>query len=231
MCFEWARMIENRESSPVFYALSLGGAGAAISASAGHYGVAYIFCVAAGVAAAIASWRFGARKHRWAALGALYFLAPSVALLWLRMSVEHGLALTLWLFAIVWSADTGAYFAGRYFKGPRLSPALSPAKTWSGAIGGIALGAVAGIIGGRLIFGEDAGVYHALIGASLGLASILGDMLESAFKRIFGRKDMSGVIPGHGGALDRLDGMIFATASMALVFYLQIIFAASQAGG
>ena len=226
MCFEWARMIEGRELSPVFYALSLGGAAAAVSASAALYDIALIASLIAGIAAAIASSRAGARRARWAFLGAVYFIAPSVALLWLRMSVDNGMGLTLWLFFIVWSADTGAYFAGRFFKGPRLSPSLSPAKTWSGAIGGVMLGGVSGAIGGYLIFGADSGMNSVLIGASLGLTSILGDMVESAFKRIFGRKDMSGIIPGHGGALDRLDGMIFATAAMALVLFGQILFAA-----
>ncbi|MEL6360572.1 MAG: phosphatidate cytidylyltransferase [Pseudomonadota bacterium] len=218
MCFEWARMIEKRDVSALFYVLALGAAGAMVTAALRAYPLAYAICFLTSLAAIWAS-HFGARKYSWAAFGPAYILAPCVALLWLRLDVENGRALTFLLFAIVWSADSGAYFAGRFIGGPRLSPALSPAKTWAGAAAGILFGTIAGLVGARWAFGTGADYVFALIGGSLGLVSILGDMTESAFKRVFGIKDMSGVIPGHGGALDRLDGMIFATTAMTLVLY------------
>lgn len=222
MVFEWSRMIDGRDFTPVFYVLAIAGAAAFALAAAGMFPFAYLACLAGGGAAAIASVRT-TKKTAWAAFGAVYILAPSVALIWLRNGVGDGRALTLILFLIVWAADSGGYFAGRIVGGPKMSPALSPAKTWAGAAGGLTLGALAGYAAARLIYGNDASASYAAIGASLGLASILGDMAESAFKRTFGVKDASGFIPGHGGALDRLDGMIFATTAMTSVLYLHML--------
>lgn len=222
MAFEWARMIDGRDFSPVFYALAVAGAVAFALAAADFYPLAYASCFLGAVAAAIASART-TKKPAWAAFGAVYILAPSVALIWLRADAEDGRALTLILFLIVWAADSGGYFAGRLVGGPKMSPALSPAKTWAGAVGGLVLGALAGYAAAWLIYGPEALWSYAMIGASLGLASILGDMAESGFKRTFGVKDTSGFIPGHGGALDRLDGMIFATTAMTSVLYLHML--------
>lgn len=221
MAFEWARMIEARETSPVFYALAAGAAAALYLAHSGRYEWAYVVCVAAGAVAAALS----RRRRRWAALGAAYILAPCVALVWLRQGVENGRGLLLLVFAIVWAADTGGYVGGRLVGGPKLSPAVSPAKTWAGAIGGLIMGAIAAAIGAPLIYDAPLNPAYVAIGASLGLASILGDMTESAIKRTFGIKDMSGFIPGHGGVLDRLDGMIFATTAVTAVLYGHILLA------
>jgi phosphatidate cytidylyltransferase len=222
MTFEWTRMIEGRDFSIVFYVLALSGAAAFALASAGQYALAYGLCLAGGIGAGLASLRTS-RRALWAAFGAVYILAPSVALIWLRSDIENGRALTLMLFLIVWSADTGGYFGGRLVGGPKMSPVVSPAKTWAGAVGGVTMGSVAGFAIAAWVFGGGGFVFYILVGASLGLASILGDMAESAFKRTFGVKDVSGFIPGHGGALDRLDGMIFATTAMTLVLYLHIL--------
>jgi phosphatidate cytidylyltransferase len=218
MAYEWSRMIEGVEMTPVFYALGGGGALSLILAAAGRYEIALAICVAAGALSAYLSMK-GARRAKWAAFGAAYILVPCVALIWLRQSVDDGRGLLLLIFAIVWSADTGGYVAGRLVGGPKLSPLVSPAKTWAGAAGGLVAGAIAATIGGPVLFGEAAVGAYAAMGASLGLASILGDMAESAFKRSFGIKDMSNFIPGHGGVLDRLDGMIFATIAVTIVLF------------
>lgn len=227
MAFEWARMIEKREFSPAFYALAVSGAAAFAAAAAGNYPLAYGFCLLGAVGAGAASLR-GSRRIFWAAFGGGYILAPSVALMWLRSEVENGAALTLMLFLIVWSADTGGYIGGRLVGGPKMNPVVSPAKTWAGAVGGVIMGGLAGLVVARLIYGDGELGFYLLAGGSLGLASILGDMAESAFKRIFGVKDISGFIPGHGGALDRLDGMIFATTAMTLVLYFHMLFGRFQ---
>ncbi len=217
MCFEWTRMVQKgREASPAFYALALGGALAISAAAAGFYVAALLMC-AVSAAAAVGLTRGRTGEWSWIAFGAVYVLAPSVALIWIREGLEDGQALALLLFLVVWSADTGGYVGGRLVGGPKLNVALSPAKTWAGAVGGVIFGSAAGAIAAAYLFKSAETGHFAVIGGSLGLASILGDMTESAFKRNFGIKDMSGFIPGHGGALDRLDGMIFATTAMALV--------------
>ncbi|MEE2693128.1 MAG: phosphatidate cytidylyltransferase [Pseudomonadota bacterium] len=223
MLFEWTRMVEGRDFTPIFYVQALAAVGALVAASAGKFELAFGLCAAAAAAGAVLEMRADTQRASWIAFGPAYILAPSVALIWLRTAVENGQVLTLMLFLIVWAADSGGYFGGRLVGGPKMSPALSPAKTWAGAVGGVIFGALAGFGVARAVFGEGATGFYILAGASLGLASILGDMAESGFKRIFGVKDASGLIPGHGGFLDRLDGMIFATTAMTLVLFLHMI--------
>lgn len=224
MVFEWSRMVTGKNTSPVLYSLAAGGAAAMIFAVGGWFGVAIAFSIAASIAAAIAA-RLTASRVMSGAFGAIYILIPCIALIWLRNDVENGRELVFSLFGIVWMADIGAYAAGRFFGGPRISRALSPAKTWSGVVGGIAMGGVAGAIALRWIYGDGAAQMYAGIGAGLGLASVLGDLAESALKRNFGVKDSSSLIPGHGGVLDRLDGMIFATSAMTLAIFLHMMIA------
>jgi phosphatidate cytidylyltransferase len=227
MAFEWARMIEGRDFSPVFCSMAIAGAIAFACAAAGLYAFAYTACAAGAIAAGALSLR-STKRVLWAAFGAVYILAPCTALIWLRTDVDDGRALTLMLFLVVWAADSGGYFAGRIVGGPKMNPAVSPAKTWAGAAGGLVMGAFAGFAVARWIYGEGALLFYVLVGASLGLSSILGDMAESAFKRVFGVKDTSGFIPGHGGALDRLDGMIFATTAMTSVLYAHMLIGRMQ---
>lgn len=227
MLFEWARIVDGRDFSAVFYSLALGGAAAFAVAAVGAFPMAYAICAATGAAAFAASY-WGAKRKLWAALGAAYIIAPTVALIWLRNEYDSGRALTLMLFAIVWSADSGAYFAGRLVGGPKMSPLVSPAKTWAGAAAGLIMGAGAGAAGAIWIYGEGSVGLYILGGSLLGVSSILGDFAESAIKRRFGFKDASQLIPGHGGVLDRLDGMIFATTAMTLALFLHMVFGAAQ---
>ncbi len=215
MAFEWARMVEGEDTSAVFYALAAAGAAALTLAAAGFYPYAFL-AAAAGGAGAFAGSK---RQRGWAAFGAAFFIAPAVALLWLRQENEAGAGLTLLLFAIVWAADTGGYAGGRLVGGPKLSPSISPAKTWAGAAGGLVFGALAAALAAPALLGWPADGFALAVGGGLGVASIIGDMAESAIKRRFGVKDMSGFIPGHGGVLDRLDGMIFATSAMTAALY------------
>jgi len=223
MVFEWSRMIEGRDFPPVFFGLAGAGAAAFGFAAAGFFVAGYALCGAGALAAFMLSLR-GAKRPIWAAFGAPYILAPSVSLIWLRSDVENGRALTLMLLVVVWAADSGGYFAGRLFGGPKMSPTVSPAKTWAGAAGGLLMGAFAGAAFAQWIYGDGPLGLYVLAGGLLGLSSILGDMAESAIKRVFGVKDASQLIPGHGGALDRLDGMIFATTAMTLALFLHMLF-------
>ena len=120
------------------------------------------------------------------------------------------------LFAVVWATDVAAYFAGRLIRGPKLCPAISPNKTWSGALAGALAGTVAGVA--VAVFGGIHSIAPiVIVSLLLSVAAQLGDLFESALKRHFGVKDASHAIPGHGGLMDRLDGFIAAALAAALV--------------
>jgi phosphatidate cytidylyltransferase len=158
---------------------------------------------------------------RWSAVGVAYIGLPCIALIWLRRNPEGGLGVVLWLFAVVWSTDVGAYIAGRLIGGPKLAPRVSPNKTWAGLGGGVFAAALVGLL--AVYFGEGTPpVGLVAVSILLALVSQAGDLMESALKRRFGVKDAGHLIPGHGGALDRLDGMLFAApAVVALVLFVE----------
>lgn len=150
-----------------------------------------------------------------AAVGVVYMAATVISLLWLREAVAGGALLILFLFVCVWAADTGAYFTGRMIGGPRLAPNISPSKTWAGLAGGLA-GAVLAGYGFALGIGAFAPLMALPLALLLALASVAGDLFESAVKRHFAVKDSGRLIPGHGGVLDRIDGLLFAAPALAL---------------
>ena len=154
----------------------------------------------------------GRRLGPWAAAGSLYSGLFIVSVLTLRFSFPDGSRAIIWLFAVVWSTDIFAYFGGRLIGGPKLWPRVSPSKTWSGTLTGVAAGALAGTFVSVRDLMEPTSVV-CVFGLSLSAAilSQAGDAFESAMKRRFGVKDSSRLIPGHGGAMDRLDGFIAAT--------------------
>lgn len=155
---------------------------------------------------ALAALIFAPRDRRlWITAGIGYAGSMLLAPVLLRADEKDGFLAMVLLFAIVWTTDVLGYFAGRAFGGPKLLPAVSPKKTWSGAIAGT-LGAmvVAVVIAG--LFGSFDRIAIALIALVLSMVAQLGDLLESWIKRQFGAKDASSLIPGHGGVMDRLDG-------------------------
>jgi len=139
-----------------------------------------------------------------------------VSFVWLRTDFIYGLHIALWLPLTVIAADVGAYFAGRFIGGPKLAPRISPNKTISGAVGG----QVAAVIVGTA-YAAIAGVGSipliALVSFLVAIVSQAGDLTESAAKRRYGVKDSSSLIPGHGGLLDRFDGLIAAVLFMGLI--------------
>lgn len=178
-----------------------------------------VLAVATLVAAAAAVGFVAAPDRRiWAGIGALYAGALIVSLGLLEASPIYGLAAVLWLFAVVWGADVAAFFAGRAIGGPRLWPSVSPGKTWSGAIAGALAGAALGLLIGAILAPGPIriGLLFAL-GLATSVVSELGDLFESAVKRRFGVKDSSGLIPGHGGLMDRLDSFTAASTFAAVV--------------
>jgi phosphatidate cytidylyltransferase len=181
------------------------------------------------VLGAIASLIFAQRRHRvWVTAGIGYSGSLLLAPMLLRADPDYGFFAIVLLFAVVWTTDVMAYFAGRAIGGPKLCPAISPKKTWSGAIGGIicatAMAALLPRILGALGIGQAVAadkLVHpgvlALLGILLSVLSQGGDLLESWVKRRFGAKDASHIIPGHGGVMDRLDGFWAAAVGACLI--------------
>jgi phosphatidate cytidylyltransferase len=172
--------------------------------------------VGAAAAALFARMSGATERPADAAFGVLYIGAPSVALVWLR-SGEVGRDWTLMLLAIAWAADIFAFVAGSLLKGPKLWPRFSPNKTWSGLVGGLAASALAALLVVAIAKGEGDPTrgWAAMIGLVVGLFTMAGDLWESMLKRRFGVKDSGQLIPGHGGLLDRVDGLMFAILAMA----------------
>jgi phosphatidate cytidylyltransferase len=155
----------------------------------------------------VAGWGFG-----WQFAGFVYSLAPAIALLWIRDRSPLGIELLLWVFITTWSVDIGAYFAGRTIGGPKLAPAISPNKTWAGLIGGMA---AAALFGGLWTMLLDLPPILLWLAAPFALGAQIGDLFESWLKRRGGVKDSGTWLPGHGGALDRLDGLVVVSVLTA----------------
>ncbi|WP_093330828.1 phosphatidate cytidylyltransferase [Sphingomonas rubra] len=149
-------------------------------------------------------------------LGVVYCGVPVLALVTLR-ALPNGLLLALWALALVWATDIGAFFAGRTIGGPKLAPAISPAKTWSGLFGGILL---ATLLAFGLYASDGLPLHLFLATPFLAVLAQGGDLFESALKRRAGVKDSGGVLPGHGGVLDRLDGVVPVAPVAALLVFL-----------
>jgi phosphatidate cytidylyltransferase len=164
------------------------------------------------------------------ASGLLLIWGATVIIIALREVSDHGFALVLVLFFTVWATDSGAYLFGRAIGGPRLWPQVSPNKTWAGVFGGLLAGTVTGVVvSGLLVFGtvssgRAAGpmLISPWVIIILSFATQLGDLGESALKRLYGAKDAGDLIPGHGGALDRIDGLIVAAWVLAILSALHV---------
>ncbi len=152
----------------------------------------------------------------WTALGTLWVALPCVCVLWLADEQTIGRATLLWVLALVWATDIGAYAIGRALGGPRLAPRWSPRKTWAGLAGGV-LGAVAVGWASAASLGISPVLPLILVSAGLAIVEQFGDLAESAVKRRFGVKDTGGLIPGHGGLLDRLDGLLAVAPAVTLL--------------
>jgi len=152
-------------------------------------------------------------------IGYAVIILASLGFLWLRNDPAFGFLTAIWLVLVVIAADVGAYFAGRFLGGPKLAPSISPNKTISGALGGLLLAViVGGLVSG--ISGSGSLIIVALISLVTAIASQIGDLVESAAKRRHGVKDSSNILPGHGGALDRFDGLLAAILFVAALVIL-----------
>ena len=212
MALEWTAMVYHRSKpQQVLFIL------AALSAALAPYQPvdmpvlnAIFFIIGLWVVSALPRGESG--RTKWHLLGVGYIAVPLLSLILLRADPAYGLIAIVMLFACVWTADSLAYFAGRTFGGPKLWPSISPNKTWSGFFGAVFGGMVAAV----LIFyftGLNNLLAAAVLGAAIGGLEQGGDLFESAVKRKFGIKDSGSIIPGHGGVLDRVDGLMAAAVA------------------
>ncbi|AXS40413.1 phosphatidate cytidylyltransferase [Breoghania sp. L-A4] len=214
LCYrEWVTISANGESAVILWG------GYAVLLAAGVLAASGQVDVALGVlglgAAAGAILAMILRSSLWPVLGVAYAGLPLLALLLLRQGREGLWALAIVL-AVTWATDIAAYFAGRTLGGPKLWPAVSPKKTWSGAIGGLVGAMAAGMLVAG-VSGVGSPIAVALLCAVLSVLSQCGDLAESAFKRRFGVKDSGDLIPGHGGILDRVDGLVAVAVGAAVI--------------
>jgi phosphatidate cytidylyltransferase len=159
---------------------------------------------------------------KWQIIGVFYILIPVYSVIKIRLlnGEQNGAQILLWMFAIIWSTDIMAFFIGKSFGGPKIAPHISPNKTWSGAIGGLITSAIIGVISASVLFKGSIAFFIA-ISIILSIIEQVSDLIESKIKRTFGVKDSGNIIPGHGGVLDRLDGMILVAPA---VLFLLIFF-------
>jgi len=151
-------------------------------------------------------------KKKWQIIGFFYILIPVYSVIQIRtIDVD----ILFWMFAIIWTTDIFAFFSGKTFGGPKLAPSISPNKTWSGLAGGIISSVVIGLVCSSLFKGSP--IFFMIASMSLSILEQISDLIESKIKRIFGVKDSGNVIPGHGGVLDRLDGIVLVAPVILLL--------------
>jgi phosphatidate cytidylyltransferase len=151
----------------------------------------------------------------WKLAGLVYIALPFFSLIWIR-DQPQGMRIIYWLMALIWATDIACYFTGRAIGGWKLAPKISPNKTWSGLVGGIVAAAMVGV---ATVYITDPLKPLALISLStmLGIYAQIGDLLESGLKRFFGVKHSGDLLPGHGGILDRVDGIVLVAPKVAFV--------------
>jgi len=218
LVFEWNRITDRAGMVPMMALHSVFVATALLAGALGEFRIA-LMLIAVGAATSFAFAALTARNRLWPLLAVPYFALPCLAIVWLRFDASAGAALVYWLLASIWATDTGAYAVGRTVGGPKLSPRISPKKTWSGLIGGIVAAVLVGGVTAWSV-GLASPVAAAAISGLIAVWSQVGDLCESAVKRHFGVKDSSRLIPGHGGFLDRLDGLLFAAPLAAAAVLL-----------
>lgn len=223
MALEWARLAEP-EGSAVSeqIGLTIGLVVYLLTMATGDAGLAFVLLLTIlGLTVAWSIWTD--RPPSRALIGFAYVGGAVASFAWLRGDSDMGRLTIIWLLGVVWATDIGAYFVGRAIGGPKMAPRLSPNKTWSGLIGGMISAAIvsvaifiwADVQSMTLSTGILVGL--AIFAALVALLSQAGDIYESSMKRRAGVKDSGTIIPGHGGILDRVDGLMFAATFVALV--------------
>jgi phosphatidate cytidylyltransferase len=219
MAHEWVTIVHRQNQ--VQFALHAAAAmcGALLPLDAGIMGALGAIAILAAASIALAAITEPGGPV-WRLLGVAYVGLPPVALVVLRNDAEWGVAAIIWVMVTVWAADSLAYFAGRIIGGPKLAPRLSPKKTWAGLGGAMAGSAIAAFVLG-VALGLAGLLALAFFAALLAIVEQGGDLFKSAMKRHYGVKDSGNLIPGHGGVIDRVDGLVAVAAVAALIGVLR----------
>ncbi len=225
MCWEWGHIVRQASIDTPF-TIHAAAVGSGIALAGNGFAALGLLTVVIG-ALIVLALRFGERA-KLSALGVLYVGLPCVGLLWLRGDEPYGFRAVLFLLVAVIITDTAAYAVGRTVGGPKLWPRVSPNKTWSGLIGGVSGAGIAGALFALAVPGASAGLLF-ITGVLCGLVAQAGDLAESALKRAHGVKDASQLIPGHGGFMDRMDGLVGAAVVAALFALLLNMHAPARA--
>ncbi len=214
---EWRQLCGLTEHWTGWAVVAIGAAAVPLAVVLGD-GTALLVVVSAGVIATAAS-RAARTPGVYAGIGIMYLAAPAVASVFLRGSLPDGAYQVFWVIGVVAATDIGAFAGGRTIGGPRLAPRTSPGKTWSGAIAGGLAGGLAGLLIAWLLH-DALHVTDAVLAIAISATAQIGDLFESAVKRRHKQKDSGTLIPGHGGVLDRIDGLLFAIPAFALLSWL-----------
>jgi phosphatidate cytidylyltransferase len=208
--------VHGREADLVI-AVHLGAVGVAgVLAAVGFVGLGLL---ALPIGAILATLLSLGRNSLFSALGVFYAGLPAVALIWLRSDATLGLLAVIFVIIVVIASDTAGFLSGRLLGGPKLWPRVSPNKTWAGFIGALVASSIVGALFWLAV--PDASVVRlAAAGAMLSIVAQAGDFAESAIKRRFGAKDSSTLIPGHGGVMDRVDGLVAAATAVGLASFV-----------
>ncbi len=216
MAWEWDRICGQQRFGASGWVM----AGCLLAAIAGAWLGRYDLAAAIVAAGALAAYGTALMCPRgeplWTASGTLAVGIPCIAAVWLRNLPQQGFETFIWLIGVVWVTDLAAYVTGRLVGGAKLAPRISPGKTWAGLIGAIVAAAVLGVVGAAWAGAETLWAF-AVLGAIAAVLAQTGDLAVSLVKRRFGVKDASNLIPGHGGVLDRFDGLLIATPALALL--------------
>lgn len=226
MSWEWGRIVRSASFDTIcwLHIIAVG-----VAAVLSGFGMAGLGAAAVAIGAiAVFALSFGGTAAQLSSLGVLYTGLPAVALIWLRSDEQLGFQAVLFILLVVAVTDTAAFASGRLIGGPKLAPHISPGKTWAGLAGGVACAALAAALFAR-VTGTGFVYWLAPLGLLLGLVAQGGDLCESALKRSYGLKDASDLIPGHGGFMDRMDGIVAAAVAAALIAFAIDAYAPARA--
>ena len=216
--WEWGRLCARGAFDLTVLVMIAAVLAATLAGVLGSYGTGGWLLAVGAMAAAVTATRRRPTESFRSGLGVAYLGAACLGLLWLRQDPQSGRAIVFWLLAVVWATDIGGYFVGRGLGGPKLAPSISPNKTWAGLAGAV-LGA--GLVGlaAALWRGQGDIVSLVIVSAALAVIAQVGDLFESSLKRRAGFKDSSHLIPGHGGLLDRVDGLLAACLALTALMW------------